>query len=37
MVVYTDFHIVRRRLLNLINRQQGTQVNHMELRGVVES
>ena len=31
------FSSVRQRLLNLINRQQGTQDIYMELRGVVES
>ena len=34
MVLYKDFHFVRRRLLNLINRQHGTQVIYMELRGL---
>ena len=37
MVLYKDFHFVRQRLFNLINRQHGTQVIYMELRGVVES
>ena len=37
MVRYKNFHIVRQRLLNLINRQHGAQVIYMELRGVVES
>ena len=37
MVLYKDFHFVRHRLLNLINRQHGTQIIYMELRGVVES
>ena len=32
-----DFHFVHQRLENLINRQHGIQVIHMELRGVVES
>ena len=36
MVLYKDFHFVRQRHLNLINRQHGTQVLYMELRGVVE-
>ena len=31
------FHFVRQRLLNLINRQHGTQIIYMELLGVVES
>ena len=31
------FSFVRQRLLNLINRQHGTQIFYMELRGVVES
>ena len=30
-------HFVRQRLLNLINRQHGTQVIYMELRGVMEN
>ena len=33
MVLYNDFHFVRQKLLNLINRQYGTQVIYMELRG----
>ena len=37
MVLYKDFHFVRQRLLNLLNRQHGTQVIYMELRGVVGS
>ena len=37
MVLDKDFHFVRQRLLNLINRQHGTQVICMELHGVVES
>ena len=37
MVLYKDFHFVHRKLLNLINRQHGTQVIYMELRGVEES
>ena len=37
MVLYKDFHFVRQRLLNLINRRHGTQVIYMEMRGVVES
>ena len=37
MVLYKDFHFVRQRLLNLINRQHGTQIIYMELRGVTES
>ena len=37
MVLYKDFHFVRQRLLNLINRQHGTPIIYMELRGVVES
>ena len=37
MVLYKDFRYVRQRLLNLINRQHGTQIIYMELRGVVES
>ena len=37
MVLYEDFHFVRQRFLNLINRQHGTQVIYMDLRGVVES
>ena len=37
MVLYKDFHFVRQRHLNLINRQHGTQVIYMELRGVVKS
>ena len=37
MVLYNDFLFVHQRLLNLINRQHGTQVIYMELRGVVES
>ena len=37
MVLYRDFHFVRQRLLNLINRQHGTLIIYMELRGVVES
>ena len=36
MVLYKDFHFVRQRLLNLINRRHGTQLIYMELRGVVE-
>ena len=36
LVVYKDFHFVRQRLLELINRQHGTQVIYMELRGAVE-
>ena len=36
MVLYKDFHFVRQRLLNLINRQHGTQIIYMDLRGVVE-
>ena len=37
IVLYKDFHFVLQRLLNLINRQHGTQFNYMELRGAVES
>ena len=37
MVLHKDFHFVRQRLLNLINRQHGTQIIYMELRGLVES
>ena len=37
MVLYKDFHFVHQILLNRINRQHGTQVIYMELRGVVES
>ena len=37
MVLYKDFHFVRQRLSNLINRRHGTQVIYMVLRGVVES
>ena len=37
MVLYKDFLFVHQRLLDLINRQHGTQVIDMELRGVVES
>ena len=37
MVLYKDFHFVHQRLSNLINRQHGTQVIYMELRGVVNS
>ena len=36
-ILYKDFHFVRQRILNLINRQHGTQVIYMELRGLVES
>ena len=34
MVLYNDFHSFHQCLLNLINRQHGTQVIYMELRGV---
>ena len=37
MVLYKDFLFVRQRFLNLINRQHGTVVIYMELRGVEES
>ena len=37
MVLYKDFHFVNQRFLNLLNRQHGTQVIYMELRGVVGS
>ena len=37
MVLYKDFHFVRQTLLNLMNRQHGTQIIYLELRGVVES
>ena len=37
MVLYKDFHFVRHRLSNLINRQHGTLVIYLELRGAVES
>ena len=37
MDLYKDFHFVHQRLLNLINRQHGTQIIYMELRGLVES
>ena len=37
MSQYKDFHFVRQRLLNLINRLNGTQVIYKELCGVVES
>ena len=37
MVLYKDFHFHQQKLLNLINRQHGTQVIYMELRRVVES
>ena len=37
MVLHKDFHFVRQSLLNLKNRQHGTQVICMEVRGVVES
>ena len=37
MVFYKDFHFVRQRHINLINRQNGIQPIYMELRGVVES
>ena len=37
MVLYKDFHFVLQSLLHLINRHHGTQVIHMELRGVVEN
>ena len=37
MVLYKEFHLVRQRFLNLINRQHGTQVIYIELRGVVEN
>ena len=36
MVLYKDFHFVRRRLFNQINRQHGTQVIYTELRWVVK-
>ena len=36
MVLYKDFHFVRQRFSNLIDRQRGAQVIYMELRGVVE-
>ena len=36
MALYKDFHFVRKRLLKLKNRRHGTQVNDMQLRGVVE-
>ena len=36
MVLYKGFNFVRQRLLNLKNRQHGTQVIYIELRGVVE-
>ena len=36
MVLSKDFHFVPQRLLNLTNRQHGTQVGYMELRGVKE-
>ena len=36
-VLYKDFHFVRQRLLNLTNRQHGTQIIYMELSGVVGS
>ena len=36
MVLYTDVHFLRQRLLNLVNTQHGIQVIYMELRGVVE-
>ena len=34
--LFRDFHFVHQKLLNLINRQHGTQGIYMELRGVVE-
>ena len=37
MVLYKDFHFFHQSLLNLIDRQHGTQITYMELRGVVES
>ena len=37
MVLYNDFRFVRQILLNLMNRQHGTQVVYLELRGVLES
>ena len=37
IVLYKDFHFVHQRLVNLINRQLGTQNIYSELRGVVES
>ena len=37
MVLYKVFHFVHQSFLNLKNRQHGTQVIYMELRGVVES
>ena len=37
MVLYRDFDLVHQRFLNFINRQHGTQVIYMELRGVVKS
>ena len=33
--LYKDFHFVLQRLLNLINRQHGTQDIYMKLREVV--
>ena len=36
MVMYKVFHFVHQRLLNLINRLNGTQDIYMELRGVEE-
>ena len=36
MVLYKDFQFFHQRFFNLINRQHGTQVIYMELRGVVE-
>ena len=37
MVLHKDFLFVHQRLVDLINRQHGTQNIYMELRGVVES
>ena len=37
MVLYREFLFFRQGLLNLINRQHGTQTTCMELHGVVES
>ena len=37
MVPYKDFHSVQQRLINLTNRQHGTQVIYVELRGIVKS
>ena len=37
MVLNKDFHFVRQRFLNLINRRHGTQDIYLDLHGVVES